>query len=121
MAATHVMSDRIEIYLRTVSARLAALPRLQALHGTTEANSPDQRRVDRDDEREAWDLAVASLEWLDERYAERSMDGRQAERYCVLVGEMREALPTIEKLGLRPPRPEVLRAPPSPRPGVRAV
>jgi hypothetical protein len=98
------MSDRIDIYLRSVEARVASLPGLEQRLMSPLTSDPYQQRVDRDDAREAWDVAMASLEWLDERYASGMMGEQQAKRYRTLVCQIRDALPTIDRLSLTPPR-----------------
>jgi hypothetical protein len=104
------MSDRIDIYLRTVPSRLAALPDIERHLANPPASAPAvQQRVDRSDVREGWDLAMASLEWLDEAYAAARMSGRQAEQYSQLTSQIHDALPGIRKLGLALPPSRVLR------------
>ncbi len=103
------MSDRIDIYVQSVGAKLAALPSLEERLAAAPTVLTDQHRVDRDDIREGWDLAMAQLDWLDERYAQSGMDQRQAEQYRALVCRARETLPTIKKLGLAAPPPRVVR------------
>jgi hypothetical protein len=103
------MSDRIDIYLRTVQAKLASLPSVeQRLVGAQAGIPRSQRRVDRDDLRESWDLAMADLDWLEEAYAAARMNDEQAEQYTALLPRLRSALPAIRRLQLGLPSEQVL-------------
>jgi hypothetical protein len=103
------MSDRIDIYLRTVQAKLASLPSVeQRLAGAQAGISRSQQRIDRDDLRESWDLATANLEWLEEAYAAARMSEGQAEQYTALMPRLRAAVPVIRRLRLRLPSGRIL-------------
>ena len=96
------MAGRVDGLLRSISAEVEYLPDLEEGWGEMDDNQRIAASYD-------WDLVVMGdlLVGLERRHQAGELSEEQEERYVELKAELKAALPSVERLGLRSSR-EVL-------------